>query len=159
VRRLAPLALLATAATWAAGPDRLLPFDEAVHHKVVAENKGKVLLLDFWATWCAPCREELPLLVRLEGKLRDQGFRLITISADEPEEAAQALQFLQQQKVPGSAYLKNVDNDDRFINSVDPKWSGALPALFLYDRNGRKVRSFIGETEMTALEVAIRKLL
>jgi hypothetical protein len=61
--------------------------------------------------------------------------------------------------VPGPAYIKRVGNDEKFIDSVDPKWSGALPALFLYDRQGRKVKSYIGETDMAALEAAVRKLL
>jgi hypothetical protein len=56
-------------------------------------------------------------------------------------------------------YLKQADDDDHFINAIDPKWSGALPALFLYDKSGHKVRSFIGETDMAALERAIQKLL
>jgi hypothetical protein len=61
--------------------------------------------------------------------------------------------------VPPPAYIKRVKNDDKFIESVDAQWSGALPALFLYDRQGRKVKSYIGETDMAALEAAIRKLL
>jgi hypothetical protein len=50
-------------------------------------------------------------------------------------------------------------NDDHFINAIDPKWSGALPALFLYNRSGRKVTSFIGETDIGLVEAAIQKLL
>ena len=62
-------------------------------------------------------------------------------------------------RVEGPVYRKQADDDDHFINAIDPKWSGALPALFLYDRNGHKVRSFVGETDMAALERAIHKLL
>jgi thiol-disulfide isomerase/thioredoxin len=137
----------------------LAPVDEAAFQKLIAGHKGKVVLYDFWATWCAPCRAELPQLVRLEAKLRAQGFELITISADEPEQDAAAERVLKQLSVRGPLYRKEVKNDDAFINSIDPKWSGALPALFLYDRNGRKVRSFIGETNMAALEAEIRKFL
>ena len=54
---------------------------------------------------------------------------------------------------------KNAKDDDKFINLVDPKWSGALPALFLYDRTGRKVKMFVGETPMKELEAAVSKLL
>ena len=61
--------------------------------------------------------------------------------------------------VQGPAYLKQADDDDRFINAIDPKWSGGLPALFLYDKTGHKVRSFIGDTEMATIEHAVHKLL
>ena len=117
------------------------------------------MLLDFWATWCDSCRAELPHLIRLQAKLKSQGFELIAISADEPEQDAAAQKVLKQFAVPGPVYRKQAKDDDRFINSIDAKWSGALPALFLYDKSGRKVRSFIGETDMGALEAAIRKLL
>ena len=137
----------------------LTSIDETGFQKLVDSHRGKVVLYDFWATWCAPCREEMPELVRLEAKLRSQGFELVTISADEPEQEAAAEKFLKRLAVRGPLYRKHAKNDDNFINSIDRKWSGALPALFLYDKSGGKVRSFIGETEMTAVEAAIRKLL
>jgi len=142
---------------FAAGP--LIPVDEAGFQKLVASHKGKVVVYDFWATWCAPCRVELPLLVKLEANLRSQGVEVITISADEPEQKAAAEKFIQKFGVQGPAYLRQAASDDHFINAIDPKWSGALPALFLYDKSGHKARSFIGETDLTALEAAIHKLL
>jgi thiol-disulfide isomerase/thioredoxin len=142
-----------------AAQDRLVPLDEAVYQKLIASAKGKVLLVNFWATWCEPCRAEMPALAKLEAGLRAKGFRLVTVSADEPEDQAAALQFLRRSKVQGPAYLKRVKNDDAFITSVDPKWSGALPALILFDRAGRKARAFVGETDLKALEAAIRTLL
>jgi thiol-disulfide isomerase/thioredoxin len=137
----------------------LAPINEAGFQKLVDSHKGKVVLYDFWATWCAPCRAELPQLALLEDKLRSRGLEVVTISADDREHKAAAEKFIQMFRVDGPAYLKQADNDDHFINAIDPKWSGALPALFLYDKAGRKVRSFIGETDMAALEKAIRKVL
>src|ERR1700677_3304258 len=138
-------------------PMTLVPLDEAGFQKLINSHKGKVVVYDFWATWCAPCRAELPQLVKLEARLRSQGVELITISADEPEQKGAAEKFIQKFGVQGPAYLKQAVDDDHFINAIDPKWSGALPALFLYDKSGRKVRSFIGETDMAALEAAIHK--
>jgi thiol-disulfide isomerase/thioredoxin len=140
-------------------PFTLFPVNEAGFQSLVNSHKGKVVVYDFWATWCAPCRAELPQLVKLEAKLRSQGVELITISADEREQKAAAEKFIQKFGVQGPAYLKQAADDDHFINAIDPKWSGALPALFLYDKSGHKVRSFIGETDMGALEAAIHKLL
>jgi thiol-disulfide isomerase/thioredoxin len=137
----------------------LTPVDEAGFQKLVDSHRGKIVLYQFWATWCAPCRAEMPQLIRLEAKLRSQGFELVTISADEPEQDAAAEKVLKQLAVRAPLYRKQAQSDDNFINSIDRKWSGALPALFLYDKNGRKVQSFIGETEMTVVEAAIRKLL
>lgn len=101
----------------------------------------------------------MPLLVALHRKYEAKGLRLVTVSADEEEDRAAALRFLQQHKVSPPAYLKKVADDDRFITFVDKNWSGALPALFLYDRQGRLVKSFIGEADMKAVEKAILGLL
>jgi thiol-disulfide isomerase/thioredoxin len=141
------------------GIGALAPVDEAAFQKLVESHKGKVVVYDFWATWCVGCRAELPKLVALEAKFRSQGFELVTISADEPEQDADAERFLKRLAVRGTLYRKQPKDDDQFINSIDMKWSGALPALFLYDKSGKKVRSFIGETDMASLEAAIRRLL
>lgn len=136
----------------------LTPVDETGYRKLLEGARGQVLLVDFWATWCQPCRVELPLLVKLEAKYRQRGLKVVTISCDEPEQEADAGRFLQQSQVRGPAYIKRASDDDRFIASVDAKWSGALPALFLYDRQARKVRMFVGETDLAALEAALTKL-
>lgn len=137
----------------------LIPVDESGYAKLIAANKGKVTVVSFWATWCVPCRAEVPHLVAMEKKLAGRGMKLILISADEVENESSARQFLTKSSVPMPSYQKQVKNDDKFIEGLDPKWSGALPALFLYDRNGKKVKSFIGETEPSTIELAITKLL
>ncbi len=149
----------ACAITAAAQQSMLVHLNEAGFQKLTAAGKGSVLLVNFWATWCEPCRAEMPKLLALGARYRDRGLKLITISCDEPEQEAGALQFLKKYGAPLPAYIKLARNDDTFINSIDTKWSGALPAVFLYDRQGRKVKSFIGETDMAALHEALRKLL
>jgi thiol-disulfide isomerase/thioredoxin len=156
VSRLLAVLILASAAVSAAGLD---PVDESSYPRIVASAKGKVLLVNFWATWCAPCRKEMPLLVSMERRLKEKGFRLVTVSADEPEQESSAAAFLGQFKVPPPAYIRRAKDDDAFIRLVDPKWSGALPALIIYGRDGRKARSFFGEASLTELEAAVSKLL
>lgn len=145
-------------AAWLA-PAPLAPIDEAGYADLLARHRGSVVLVDFWATWCEPCRTEMPVLAALEKKWRGRGFVLITVSADEPEEEAAARAFLEKTGVNGPAYIKRAHSDEAFINAIDSKWSGALPALFLYGRQGRKAASFIGETEASEIEAALRKLL
>ena len=155
----ANIPLLVSLALCGFGAPVLPTVDEAGFQKLVASHRGKVVVYDFWATWCEPCRAELPQLVKLEAKLRSRGFVLVTVSADEPEQAAEAAKLLKKTGFTGAAYRKQAQNDERFIDAIDRQWGGAIPALFLYDRNGRKVRSFIGETDMGAFEAAVSKLL
>ena len=134
--------------------------DQAVYPKVIAANYGKVVLVNFWATWCLPCRKEMPQLVQLSRKLAARGFDLVVVSTDEQEQEAAALKVLNENRVEGPAYLLKTANNDAFYPTVDAKWvSGELPALFLYDRTGKRVRSFFGETSILDLEAAIIKLL
>ena len=91
--------------------------------------------------------------------MRSRGLVLVTVSADSPGSEKTAGEFLQKTGIHPPAYVKHVKNDEDFINSVDVKWSGALPALFLYDHTGARSASFFGETETTDLERAIVKLL
>ena len=155
--RLPSILVLSTLVLCAQG--KLSPVDENGYRALLKSNSGHVTLVDFWATWCAPCRKEMPRLAKLDGRMRDKGFRLVTISADEPEQGPAAVEFLKMSGISGPAYLRQAKDDDKFINAIDPKWSGALPALFLYDRQGKLVKSFTGETEMPVIEAAVRKLL
>ena len=137
--------------------------DAASYPKVLAAQKGKVVLASFWATWCVPCRKEMPALVELNKKFAVRGFALVMISADERDREAQALKVLKDNAAPGTPYQLKPYADgtfDKFYPTVDSKWSdGALPALFLYDKTGKMVRGFIGETPTKEIEAAVTKLL
>lgn len=137
----------------------LAPVDQAGYQKLIHAHARKVLLVDFWATWCEPCREEMPGLVKLAAANRPRGLDFIAISADLDKDLPKAEQFLRSIHAPLPSYYKHTTNDDDFINSIDHDWSGALPALFLYGRDGKLARKFIGETDTAALEAAIRKAL
>ncbi len=145
-----------SAATRAAASESLVPVGDGGVARLVAAHKGNVVLVNVWATWCAPCLEELPHLLKLETELSKQGFRLITISADEPEEEKRAIQILDSVGMRRPRYIKKTDDADAFINAVDPQWSGALPALFLYDREGKRIQSLFGETDIVTLTKMVR---
>jgi thiol-disulfide isomerase/thioredoxin len=155
-RALRPAAFLLALALPAA---QLIPLDQDAYVRMLQSHHGKVVLVDFWATWCDPCREELPKLAALSKKLDPRKFELITISADEPEQEAAAASFLEKQSVSPPRYIKHAEDDQVFIDSVDRKWSGALPALFLYDASGARIASFIGESDAAEVESAVRKAL
>jgi thiol-disulfide isomerase/thioredoxin len=158
MRLLASQAALALLMAGAA-PTKLAPVDEASLPGLVAGHKGKVVLINFWATWCEPCREEMPALAKMQAALAGKGFALVTVSADEPEDEKAALAFLAKSGIGAPAYVKRAKSDDKFINSIDANWSGALPALVLYDKTGKKQKVWIGETDLKTVRATIDKLL
>ena len=143
-----------------AGQQRFAPVDEDAYSKLIAAHKGRVVLVNFWATWCKPCRAEMPDLVKLADKLRGKGLDMVSISTDEADREEEARKFLAATKVSGPLYIRKAADDDKFNAFIDAKWpDGVLPALFLYDRNGKKVETFLGEKPVPVLEAAIARLL
>jgi thiol-disulfide isomerase/thioredoxin len=125
----------------------------------VAAHKGKVVLVSFWATWCVPCREEMPHLVKMEQKLRAKGLDVVMISVDDPSDEAKASKVLKETTMPVPGFLRKTDDEDKFCTAIDPAWaSGAVPAIFVYNRAGKRVKSFIGATPMSTVETALEKL-
>ncbi len=137
----------------------LQPVSADAYRHLIQSGNGRVRLVDFWATWCEPCRDELPLVAALSSKFDGRQVQLITISSDDPENRDAALRLLRKTGVSGPWFIKAAVDDGAFINTVDPTWSGALPAFFLYDKRGKLVRQFIGEVEIAEIERAVHGLL
>jgi thiol-disulfide isomerase/thioredoxin len=120
--------------------------DERRLRALVRERKGRILLLNIWATWCVPCVEEFPDLVKLSKLYDPKRVEVVGISADFPDEvSSKILPFLRRQKVPFKNYVADFKDQGDFINAVNRSWSGALPATFIYDLNGRERFSLVGK--------------
>jgi thiol-disulfide isomerase/thioredoxin len=126
----------------------------------IAKQKGHVVLVNFWATWCVPCREEFPDFVRLEKAYRDRGLRVIGVSTDLAKDLPKVEKFLAAAPPDFPNYRKKSGGDDQdFIESVDAKWGGELPFTVLYGKDGRKTRALSGKQSYAELEKAIAPLL
>ena len=124
-----------------------------------ADKRTKPLLVNFWATWCDPCRDEFPDLVQIDKDFRSKGLDFIAISLDDPPDIKTTVPtFLREMKATMPAYLLNVSDPEPAILSVDPSWSGALPATFLYDAKGALVFKQFGRVQTPELRAAIEKL-
>ena len=112
--------------------------------KIIHERKGKPLLLNIWATWCQPCIEEFPDLIKLASS--DTLVEVIGISVDYPDELdTKVLPFLEKLKIPFKIYIAKFNKQEDFIAAVDSTWNGAVPATYIYNGSGKKRFSFIGQ--------------
>lgn len=159
VLRSIALALLAAtllAATPTAPPPAPATGEQILDAVRAANNK--VVVVNVWATWCIPCREEFPDLLRLRRDYQDRGVKLLLVSGDFAGEREQATAFLSEQGVDFPTYIKTGD-DMQFINTFDPKWSGALPATFIYDGQGRLRHALLGKSSYAQFEAKVLDVL
>jgi thiol-disulfide isomerase/thioredoxin len=120
---------------------------------------AKPLLVNFWATWCDPCREEFPDLVTLNAEYRGK-IDFITISLDELSEINRDVpKFLADMKSDMPAYLLKALDDDAAIAYVLKDWTGALPLTILYDPAGNKVYYRQGKVKLETVRAEIDKML
>lgn len=123
--------------------------DEIV--ETITRHQGeKPVLVNFWATWCAPCIEEFPHLMELRKKYYDQ-FELILVSGDFPEARDEALEFLKKQGVDFKTYFK-VGKDNEFISTISGEWSGALPFTIVYNKEGDVSAVWEGKADKETFE-------
>lgn len=121
-------------------------------------NKGKVLLVNFWATWCRPCKEEFPELVRLYNDYKKEGFRIIFISVDNPEDIDTKVKpFMKRKGANFTSYYSNFEYVDELINYFDKKWSGDIPATYIFNKKGKLTSSLQGKKDYDEFESEIRK--
>ena len=120
----------------------------------LSQWRGKVLVVNFWATWCAPCREEIPILVTLQEKYRARGLQLVGIAIDQRDKVEA---FAREFKINYALLLGGLEtiNVSRQIGNR----LGALPYTAVLDRSGRIVSRQLGKVTDTELERLVLLLL
>lgn len=104
-------------------------------HKKIKEKGSRVTIVNLWATFCEPCRQEFPILMRAFREYRDQGVDLILVSLDFKSETQEVQDFLTEQRVDFETYMKD-PNDRAFISEIDPEWPGTIPTTLIFDAKG-----------------------
>jgi len=144
----------------AKGPDANAKFDSVPEVQFqtlggqpfrLQDLRGQVVLLNFWATWCVPCREEIPYLNALQHELQAQGLRVVGASTDDSVDGVNAYQ----QEVAKFEYEVLIGGDDAKAKLQHPQ----LPTTYLIDRQGRIRQKIIGARDKAGWEAAVKQLL
>ncbi|NQU10079.1 TlpA family protein disulfide reductase [bacterium] len=126
--------------------------------RAAVDAGARVVLVNFWATWCIPCREEFPDLLRLHRVDAGRGLRLVLVSGD--TDPLTARRFLIEQGVTFPSFIKEkTESDQRFIEELEPVWSGLYPSTFVYDGQGQLRASFEGKTTYAVFAAAVQEVL
>jgi len=132
--------------------------DAAQIHAAIGKPGASAVLVNVWATWCAPCREEFPDLMHVAREFSGQGLRTVLVSTDFEGEEDGARRFLSEHGVDFDTYIKT-GKDEEFVNGLSADWSGALPATFVYDAQGRLVRFWEGKASYPIMKKRVQEAL
>jgi thiol-disulfide isomerase/thioredoxin len=131
-------------------PDFSLP-DLTGRPVTLSSYRSKVVLLDFWATWCGPCRDEIPRYIQLQNHYGDQGLQIIGISMDDSLDPVRA--FYRDLHMNYPVVMGGAKTGELYGGIL------GLPIAFVVGRDGRIVAKHIGATDTTVLEQGIRSAL
>ena len=142
------------------------PIDAAGLKKQIAARKGKVLVVNFWATWCAPCVEEFPALVKLYNTNKTKGLDFVTVSFDEKSDApTKVIPFLAKNKLTSGTFINKSGGelDDKYLKLLEPKLPAdapiAIPRTYIFDRKGKLVKVLVGGQTYATFSKTVAPLL
>jgi peroxiredoxin len=133
--------------------------DKAAMEALRKNDSGKFRLVNFWATWCAPCLAEFHEFVTMDRMYRHRDFELVMVSMNRPDEQKSVLEFLTKKEAANKNLLFASDDRDTLINAFNPKWSGAAPYTVLINPEGEIVYSEEGSIDPLKIRRTILKAL
>lgn len=128
--------------------------DTSGHQEALSQWKGKVLVVNFWATWCAPCREEMPEFVKAQAELGPRGLQFVGIAVDEPDKAERFAQELGVNYPVLIGGYGAIELSRTLGNRVV-----ALPFTIVVDRHGRVAQTHLGPLKPSELRAIVTNLL
>ena len=142
-------------------PDTIHPATADQFRAVLEHHRGKVVVVNYWATWCIPCLQELPELDLLQERYGDRGLVVLAVSMDDPDKLEDRVKPFFAKRAPGLvSYLASAgDNSVDFVTSFDPEWPGALPTTMFFDRDGELTNMHLGRMLYAQFEEAVLELL
>jgi thiol-disulfide isomerase/thioredoxin len=153
---------LSQAGVHAQSQANLTQVDDKAVKSMLDNDKGKVVLLNFFASWCAPCHKEFPDIVKLYDKYKDQGLAVIAVSMNDATEKPDMQAFLSEMKPPFTVYLTSSTDDSAYKAFYDV-WNtqdgDTLPMSMIYDRDGKLQHYYPKERNYAQMEQDITPLL
>jgi thiol-disulfide isomerase/thioredoxin len=127
------------AKTWTLADIPVYSFDDFNRQILQNIDSNKVYVVNFWATWCKPCVEELPLFFELEEKLKNKKIEFIYVSLDFLKQLEKSLvPFLNKNKVSSKVIVLDQKNANEWMEKIENDWSGSIPATLFYNSTSRK---------------------
>jgi thiol-disulfide isomerase/thioredoxin len=134
--------------------------DLAGYQQILAKYRGKPLVVNFWATWCEPCRDEYPMIVDLSKQFKGQGVEVVGVDMDDESDMNLVRRFIARMQPPFPNYRQKTGIDlDKFYEGINPQWKGTMPQTIFYGKDGSVVGFFLGSRPRPQFEQAFRATL
>lgn len=122
----------------------LKPLKEDVLTEILAESNNKIVVINLWAQWCQPCKEEFPDLIKFGEANKDKANLVLVSLDDKADLETRTKPFLAKHNVNYTSYYNDFDKDEKLIKALDEKWEGSIPATFFF-KNGKLMKTLIGK--------------
>lgn len=123
---------------------------------ILANERGNIVILNLWATWCAPCLVEIPDLQKVEADLEDSNVTLIGLSVDEPTFNTDQIAKMRDRRFPGfRTYARDNRDTDYLVSVVDPAWNEVVPTTYIIDRTGSVQSRIQGKKSFEEFKAAV----
>lgn len=122
------------------------------------KENDSIYVVNFWATWCAPCVREIPAFEKLNAQYKDQKVKVLLVSLDFPNQLEnRVIPFIERHQMKSTVFLLDDPNANAWIDKVSPEWSGAIPATMIYSGDFRQF--YEQEFEYEELQHIVKGLL
>lgn len=134
---------------------RVVDYDKL--QPLLEKSNDTTYIINFWATWCAPCIKELPYFQHIHDKYADKKVKVLLVSLDfERQIESRLIPFIKKHKVTPEVIVLSDPASNEWINKIDPSWSGSIPATLFYNKDKRMF--FEKEFTNTEIEAVIEQL-
>ena len=116
---------------------------------ILAAEQGKIVVVNLWATWCAPCLTEIPDLMKMESDLAEHGVVLVGLSVDEPRASTQPITQMRDKRFPAfRTYARDQTEVDYLVSVIDPAWNEVVPTTYVLGRDGKLAKRIQGKKSL-----------
>jgi len=139
--------------------DTIEIYDFAELESFLKTNTNKIVVINFWATWCKPCVKELPYFQELHDTYKNENLKVVLVSLDFPDKfESQLIPFVKKKKITPQVILLDDPDENTWIPKIDETWSGALPATLIYSKSNSAFyeQSFTKESLFKEIEKFIK---
>ena len=140
--------------------DNIWVIDKDQFSDMVSNRNGRILFVNVWATWCIPCIEEFPDLIKLRNTFSNKPVDFVSLNVNLlSEKDSLVVPFLEKNNSNLDIYMANEDDVDVLLDVMDKNWSGAVPVTYIFNREGKRKVSIVGKRNYEFFKVSIDSLL